>query len=54
LTSPARYAQSLSVVMLDIDYFKSVNDVYGIAFGDLVLKQFANQLKPYGQAVTIS
>jgi diguanylate cyclase (GGDEF)-like protein/PAS domain S-box-containing protein len=40
-----RYAQSLSIVMLDIDYFKSVNDVYGIAFGDLVLKQFAKQLK---------
>jgi diguanylate cyclase (GGDEF)-like protein/PAS domain S-box-containing protein len=40
-----RYAQSLAIVMLDIDYFKSVNDVYGIAFGDLVLKQLAKQLK---------
>lgn len=40
-----RYGQSLSVIMLDIDYFKSINDVYGIAFGDRVLKQFARQLK---------
>ena len=40
-----RYAQHLSVIMLDIDYFKSINDVYGMAFGDLVLKQLARQLK---------
>ncbi len=40
-----RYAQNLTVIMLDIDYFKSINDVYGIVFGDLVLKQFAKQLK---------
>ncbi|MCK9431643.1 MAG: PAS domain S-box protein [Candidatus Omnitrophica bacterium] len=40
-----RYAQNLAVIMLDVDYFKSINDVYGIAFGDLVLKQLAKQLK---------
>jgi len=40
-----RYAQNLAIIMLDVDYFKSINDVYGIAFGDLVLKQLANQLK---------
>ena len=40
-----RYAHSISVIMLDIDYFKSINDVYGHQFGDLVLKQFARQLK---------
>jgi len=40
-----RYAQNLAIVMLDVDYFKSINDVYGIAFGDLVLKQLAKQLK---------
>jgi len=40
-----RYAQTLSVIMVDIDYFKSVNDVYGHHFGDLVLKQFAKELK---------
>jgi len=40
-----RYAQNLSIIMLDVDYFKSINDVYGIAFGDLVLKQLAKELK---------
>ncbi|MBU1124936.1 MAG: PAS domain S-box protein, partial [Candidatus Omnitrophica bacterium] len=40
-----RYAHSLAVILVDIDYFKSINEVYGIAFGDLVLKQFAKELK---------
>lgn len=40
-----RYAHSLSVIMLDVDYFKSINDVYGHKFGDLVLQQFAKYLK---------
>ena len=40
-----RFAHSLAIIILDIDYFKSINDVYGITFGDLVLKQLARQLK---------
>ena len=40
-----RYGNSLSIIMLDIDYFKSINDVYGHEFGDHVLKQFAKYLK---------
>ncbi|MCX5685867.1 MAG: PAS domain S-box protein [Candidatus Omnitrophica bacterium] len=40
-----RYGHPLSLIMLDIDYFKSINDVYGVKFGDLVLKQFAAYLK---------
>ena len=39
-----RYAHPLSVIMLDIDYFKSINDIYGHHFGDLILKQLAKQL----------
>ena len=40
-----RYAHPLSVIMLDVDYFKSINEVYGHPFGDLVLKQLAQQIK---------
>lgn len=40
-----RYAYPLSLIMLDIDYFKSINDAYGYEFGDLVLRQFAKKLR---------
>ena len=39
-----RYALPISIMMLDIDYFKSINDAYGHYYGDIILKEFAQFL----------
>ena len=40
-----RNGQPLTVIMLDIDYFKKLNDDYGHLYGDSVLEQVAGALK---------
>ncbi|MEO4047825.1 GGDEF domain-containing protein [Pseudomonas sp. CAU 1711] len=46
-----RYATPFSLIMIDIDHFKSVNDCHGHAVGDNVLREFARLLRSSVRAV---
>ncbi|NIC43126.1 diguanylate cyclase [Aquabacterium sp. A08] len=39
-----RYGLPLSLIMIDLDHFKTVNDTYGHAMGDSVLASFAHTI----------
>ena len=40
-----RYNTSVSCVLIDIDFFKTVNDMYGYDWGDVLLKKIAQMLE---------
>lgn len=48
-----RYINPLSIVMVDIDYFKSVNDIYGHQYGDLIIKEIAHTLIKFSRSFDI-
>lgn len=48
-----RYNRPLSLLMLDLDFFKNVNDKYGHQFGDEVLISVASSLKKCSRTVDI-
>ena len=41
-----RYQRALSLIMMDIDHFKQVNDTHGHLAGDGLLRQLAGAVKP--------
>ena len=45
LARALRYRKDLSLLMLDVDYFKSVNDNYGHKSGDVVLQTLADTMR---------
>ena len=44
ITRALRYKTNVSVLMLDIDHFKSVNDSYGHPVGDKVIQHLAQSM----------
>jgi len=50
LERAARYGHFTSVIMLDIDYFKKINDIYGHVAGDEVLARLSQLLNKIARA----
>ena len=49
----SRYGNDLSIIMVDLDYFKKINDTHGHLAGDEVLKTVAAVMESTGRATDI-
>lgn len=49
----ARSMQHLPLMFLDVDHFKQINDKYGHARGDAVLKEFGGRLRETHRATDV-
>lgn len=48
-----RLHQSFSVISLDLDYLKKINDMYGHSFGDLAISTIADIMKKNARSIDI-
>ncbi|OOZ39045.1 diguanylate cyclase [Solemya pervernicosa gill symbiont] len=53
VSSNARRDSDISILMLDLDYFKKVNDTYGHDAGDTVLKEISKVMKKVVRAADL-
>ncbi len=49
LKDAKRYVFPLSLIAVDIDYFKSINDMYGYRAGNRILKEFSHYLVKFAR-----
>jgi len=42
-----RYGTEMALIMMDLDYFKKINDTYGHSAGDMVLSKIGNLIKSH-------
>jgi len=49
-----RSGRPLSLMIADIDYFKSVNDTYGHDVGDVVLQQFSQRIRQNARCIDLT
>ncbi len=54
ISAARRHSYHLSMIMIDLDHFKKVNDTYGHSAGDLVLKTFADLLRDMMRAEDVA
>ena len=48
-----KYIFPVSLIMIDIDYFRSINDTYGYRAGNMLLKEFTHYLNKFARKTDI-